>query len=193
MAARNTGGRKPASIRTLWAIAKSPELRLTDEDLHAVVYRETGKESMKKLSQGEINTVARVLQNMKDGVERDTKAKRIDEGGNAQTEKQRRKIYALCDELGWNDDPRRLAGFVKRVTQVDRVEWLTIAQCNKVIEGLKGILARQRKKEVMSNGCKEKAAHAAGKGRESTDQEETPRRRRSSAGQAEAQPQEVRP
>ena len=70
MAARNTGGRKPASIRTLWAIAKSPELGLTDEDLHAVVYRETGKESMKKLSQGEINTVARVLQNMKDGVER---------------------------------------------------------------------------------------------------------------------------
>lgn len=42
MAARNTGGRKPASIRTLWAIAKSPELGLTDEDLHAVVYRETG-------------------------------------------------------------------------------------------------------------------------------------------------------
>ena len=31
------------SIRTLWAIAKSPELGLTDEDLHGVVYRETGK------------------------------------------------------------------------------------------------------------------------------------------------------
>ena len=36
-------GRKQPSIRTLWAIAKSPELHLTDEDLHAVVYRETGK------------------------------------------------------------------------------------------------------------------------------------------------------
>ena len=33
--------RKPASIRTLWAIAKSPELHLSDEDLHAVVFRET--------------------------------------------------------------------------------------------------------------------------------------------------------
>lgn len=30
-------GRKQPSIRTLWAIAKSPELHLTDEDLHAVV------------------------------------------------------------------------------------------------------------------------------------------------------------
>ena len=44
-------GRKQPSIRTLWAIAKSPELHLTDEDLHAVVYRETGKESMKMLTQ----------------------------------------------------------------------------------------------------------------------------------------------
>ena len=50
--------RKPASIRTLWAIAKSPELHLSDEDLHAVVFRETGKESMKKLSQGDLVDLA---------------------------------------------------------------------------------------------------------------------------------------
>ena len=48
--AARRGGRKPASIRTLWAIAKSPELALSDDDLHAVVFRETGKESMKKLT-----------------------------------------------------------------------------------------------------------------------------------------------
>lgn len=35
-------GRKQPSIRTLWAIAKSPELHLTDEDLHAVVYLSRG-------------------------------------------------------------------------------------------------------------------------------------------------------
>jgi len=75
--------RKPASIRTLWAIAKSPELHLSDEDLHAVVFRETGKESMKKLSQGEINEVARVLQNMKDSVNRAAHTKRKDTGGAA--------------------------------------------------------------------------------------------------------------
>ena len=69
-------GRKQPSIRTLWAIAKSPELHLTDEDLHAVVYRETGKESMKMLTQGEVNTVARVLQNMKDSVSRSVRDKR---------------------------------------------------------------------------------------------------------------------
>ena len=57
MAAAKTGRKQP-SIRTLWAIAKSPELCLSEEDLHAVVYRETGKESMKKLTQGEINNLS---------------------------------------------------------------------------------------------------------------------------------------
>ena len=93
-------GRKQPSIRTLWAIAKSPELHLTDEDLHAVVYRETGKESMKMLTQGEVNTVARVLQNMKDSVSRSVRDKRTDTGGDIRTTAQRRKIYALCEALG---------------------------------------------------------------------------------------------
>ena len=147
MTAAARGGRKPASIRTLWAIAKSPELALSEEDLHAVVYRETGKESMKKLTQGEINTLARILQNMKDGVNRDTTSKRTDEGGDPRTEQQRRKIYALTETLGWNDDNRRVSGFAKRLTGVDRIEWLNIAQCGKVIEGLKAIVARERRKE----------------------------------------------
>lgn len=147
MATAARGGRKPASIRTLWAIAKSPELGLSDEDLHAVVYRETGKESMKKLTQGEINTLARILQNMKDGVQRDITSKRTDEGGDPRTTAQRRKIYTLTEALGWNDDNRRINGFVKRVTHVDRIEWLTITQCEKVIEGLKAILKREQQKK----------------------------------------------
>ena len=146
MAAARTGRKQP-SIRTLWAIAKSPELHMTDEDLHAVVYRETGKESIKALTQGQINEVARVLQNMKDGVSRSTRPKRTDEGGDARTVQQRRKIYALTAELGWNDDPRRIQGFVKRMTGFDRLEWLNVAQCEKVIEGLKAILKRQERKE----------------------------------------------
>ena len=145
MAART--GRKQPSIRTLWAIAKSPELHMTDEDLHALVYRETRKESIKALTQGQINEVARVLQNMKDGVSRSTRPKRTDEGGDARTVQQRRKIYALTESLGWNDNPQRIQGFVKRMTGVDRLEWLNVTQCEKVIEGLKAILKRQEGKE----------------------------------------------
>lgn len=146
MAAARTGRKQP-SIRTLWAIAKSPELHMTDEDLHAVVYRETGKESIKALTQGQINEVARVLQNMKDGVSRSTRPKRTDEGGDVRTVQQRRKIYALTEQLGWNNNPQRIQGFVKRITGVDRLEWLNVAQCEKVIEGLKAILKRQERKE----------------------------------------------
>ena len=120
---------------------------MTDEDLHAVVYRETGKESIKALTQGQINEVARVLQNMKDGVSRSTRPKRTDEGGDARTIQQRRKNYALTESLGWNDNPQRIQGFVKRMTGVDRLEWLNVAQCEKVIEGLKAILKRQERKE----------------------------------------------
>ena len=146
MAAARTGRKQP-SIRTLWAIAKSPELHMTDEDLHALVYRETGKESIKALTQGQISEVARVLQNMKDGVSRSTRPKRTDEGGDARTIQQRRKIYALTESLGWNDNPQRIQGFVKRMTGVDRLEWLNVTQCEKVIEGLKAILKRQERKE----------------------------------------------
>lgn len=144
MAAARTG-RKQSSIRTLWAIAKSPELRLTDEDLHAVVYRETGKESMRMLSQGEINTVARVLQNMKDGVRRQNGGKRTDEGGVPETAAQRRKIYTLCAELGWNRDEQRVSGMAKRMFGVERLEWLTPAQCAALIEALKSMAVRQRR------------------------------------------------
>ena len=140
-------GRKQPSIRTLWAIAKSAELGMTDDDLHALVFRETGKESIRALTQGQINEVARVLQNMKDGVSRSTRPKRTDEGGDARTIQQRRKIYALTESLGWNDNPQRIQGFVKRMTGVDRLEWLNVAQCEKVIEGLKAILKRQERKE----------------------------------------------
>lgn len=147
MAAARTGRKQP-SIRTLWAIAKSPELHLSGEDLHAVVYRETSKESMKQLTQGEINTVARVLQNMKDSVNGNARTKRTDTGGDARTVQQRRKIFALTEELGWNSDPRRIQGFAKRLTGVDRLEWLNVIQCEKVIEGLKAMVARQKRKEV---------------------------------------------
>lgn len=84
---------------------------------------------------------------MKDGVSRSTRPKRTDEGGDVRTVQQRRKIYALTEQLGWNDNPQRIQGFVKRMTGVDRLEWLNVAQCEKVIEGLKAILKRQERKE----------------------------------------------
>ena len=120
---------------------------MSEDDVHDLVYRETGKESLRKLTQGEINKVVRVLQNLKDGTQRPVAGKRTDEGGDPRTISQRRKIYQLCVELGWNNDPRRINAFVKRMTGVDRLEWLNPAQCEKVIEALKAMASRKRKEQ----------------------------------------------
>ncbi len=149
MAAARTGRKQP-SIRTLWAIAKSPELGMTDEDLHAVVYRETRKESMRKLTQGEINAVARVLQNMKDSVSRSSHAKRTDEGGNTGTVELRRKIYMLAQDLGWS--PAQVDGLAKRMFRVERQEWLDRRQCVKLTEALKAILERKEAADEAAEG-----------------------------------------
>lgn len=142
------------SIRAIWGLAKSPELMLEEEDLYSIITRETKKDSMRLLSQSEIDKVCRVLQNMKDEVSRAEKGKRTDTGGNAQTEKLRKKVYALTEELGWNDNNNRINGFVMKMFKVSRIEWLTYAQCSKLIEILKKMLDRQSE-EAIANGSKE--------------------------------------
>ena len=140
------GGRvRPhCSIRTIWGLAKSPELSLDEENLYAIILRETRKDSMKKLTQGEIDKVCRVLANMKDTLRSERgHDKRTDEGGNPQTENLRRKVYALTEELGWNNNNARINGFAKKMFQIDRIEWLSVPQMHKLIEALKKMVVRE--------------------------------------------------
>lgn len=142
-----------SSIRTIWGIAKSPELSLEEADLYALIERETGKQHMRELSQGQIDKVCRVLQQMKDsGAPAPKQGKRTDEGGNPQTVAQRRKIYKLTEELGWNDTPARLNGFILKMFKVSRIEWLTVSQCYKLIEALKKMLEREQEKKEGGDG-----------------------------------------
>lgn len=162
----NTSKSAPrASIRTIWGIAKSPELSLEETDLYALIERETGKQHMKELSQGQIDKVCRVLQQMKDGIRPPAPkpGRRTDEGGNPQTVAQRRKIYKLTGELGWNDNPARLNGFILKMFRVSRIEWLTVAQCYKLIEALKKMIEREQEKEADGDSKKE-TAHSTGEG-----------------------------
>ena len=117
---------------------------MTDEDLHALVYRETGKESIKTLTQGQIREVARVLQNMKDSAAQSSRAKRTDEDGNPETAALRRKIFVLMKELGWS--PAQVDGLAKRMFRVERQEWLDRRQCVKLAEALKAMAARKEAK-----------------------------------------------
>ena len=134
------------TIKTIWGIAKSPELLLSDEDLYSIIYRETGKDSMRKLGQEEINKVCSALSNLKDSAKGSTG--RTDTGGNKRTKAQRQKIYRLTEELGWNNNNARINGFVKKMFNVERLEWLGNDQCNSIIEMLKSMVERGKKSEV---------------------------------------------
>lgn len=111
------------------------------EELHLVVQAQTGKDSLKELTEPERRRVAYVLGQMKESAS--GKRKRpVGMTGNA-TDNQRRKIYMLTKELGWDDNPKRLSGFIRRMFKVERVEWLNYEQCSNLIEALKKMIERQ--------------------------------------------------
>lgn len=129
------------SIKVIWGLAKSPELSFSDEELHLLIQARTGKESMKKLTKHEISQMIGVLQNMKDSVNKKGRARKST--GNAGTENQRKKVYKLAEELGW-DKPSRVNGMCKCMFNVSAVEWLNYQQCSKLIEALKKMAERQQ-------------------------------------------------
>ena len=51
------------TIKTLWGLAKSKELGLTEEELHLLVARETGKDSIRELNRSELSHVCHSLKN----------------------------------------------------------------------------------------------------------------------------------
>ena len=139
------GYRQPENtIRRIWAIAKSPELALAEDDLYSIIYQETGKQHMRELTKAEIVQVCETLQRRKDAVLRQRRGRRYSDNGTPFTAKQRCKIYALTKVLGWDKQPERLKGYVRKRFGVDSVEWLGYEDCIKVIEALKAMIAREK-------------------------------------------------
>ena len=129
------------TLRTIWGIAKSPELNLSSEDLHAIVTVQTGKDSMRKLTKKEIARVAYVLGQMKDSAK----------GGRTAhvrtpsvTDNQMKKLRRLCGDAGWED--KRLNGLARHMFQVETVQWLNYQQMSKLIEAVKAITKREAAK-----------------------------------------------
>ena len=82
------GNTSQPSIKRVWGIAKSPELKLTDEELHLLVQAHTGKDSIKALNKRELQTVIRVLGNMKDSAKKSERGRKRYSGSEV-TENQR--------------------------------------------------------------------------------------------------------
>lgn len=135
-------GKATTGIRTIWGLAKCDELRMSDEELHMVVMAQTGKASIRKLTQKEISHVIYVLMQMKDSSRRGREARMQMCDGT--TQNQRRKVYKLMQELGWNE--KRINGMCRRMFKIDRLEWLDYKQISDLIESLKAMIARQEEK-----------------------------------------------
>lgn len=136
------GQKHEPTVRTIWGLAKSEELRITDEELHLVVMAQTGKESIRQLTQKEISRVVYVLLQMKDSSRRGREARMPLCDGT--TQNQRRKVYKLMQTLGWNE--KRINGMCRRMFRIDRLEWLNYKQISDLIEALKAMIARQEEK-----------------------------------------------
>lgn len=118
-------------IKKIWATASS--MRMEKDDLYAVLQRETGKDSMRKCTEKELERVLLSLNSIK-GFDNFR--------GNRATKRQLWKIGQLEQQLGWQDNPQRLQGFIKKYYRVDHVDWLTSAQAWRLIESLKKLVEK---------------------------------------------------
>ncbi|ABR46623.1 hypothetical protein Amet_4387 [Alkaliphilus metalliredigens QYMF] len=130
-------------IKKIWATAR--EIGLEKEDLYTIIYRESKKESMKQLTKAQANKVIDAMVRPK----KKKKQKRTDDGGRSSTKAQRQTIYRMTEELGWNNDNDRINGFVKKMFEVERLEWLDGYGCSRLIEILKKMIKRIEVEKVV--------------------------------------------
>ena len=123
-----------AQLRHLWASAK--ELGMDSDQVHALVQTVTGQEHISQLTEEQATRVI------------DTLAGRKTKLPSGVSKKQLWRIRDLAKQLGWADNPKRLLGFVKRQTGIERLEWLSASDARRVHEGLKVLLAREQGKQA---------------------------------------------
>ena len=109
----------PQQMRCIYALARGGGI--SNEDLHAVVFATTGKDSMKLLTSADAKQVI-----------------------NRPTKEQVAKIYALAAKLGWADDPKRLRAFLEKRFGASHPTFLDDKHARNCIEAMKAMLAGGR-------------------------------------------------
>lgn len=94
----------PQQMRCIYALARGGGI--SNDDLHAVVFTTTGKDSIKLLTSADAK---QVIDRLKRLTGQETTAPH-----NRPTKEQVAKIYALAAKLGWADDPKRLRAFLEK-------------------------------------------------------------------------------
>jgi len=129
------------------------QLAIDDGDYRRILMRLTGKESSARMTMTERHAVIRELKRLgfvaRPGV--GAKVEKLHDGEDLVARKIRACWLDLRDAGILRDSSERaLRAFVKRMTGKEVLKWLTPEEANRVIEALKGMLARGKKEEVES-------------------------------------------
>jgi hypothetical protein len=116
-------------IRKIWACAA--EMGFDEDDVHEFVRLVSGVKSLKDLTKGEAATVI------------DEMERRLGRLPSRITSRQLWEIRRLERRLGWQEEPERLRGFLKKYAGVEDLRWLPYEKAQAVIEGLKNLAERQ--------------------------------------------------
>lgn len=127
-----------AQIRKIFKLTK--ERALDNDTLHSYIYSITTKSSIKELT---IIEAIKIIDGLEDN-------KSVSE--NMASYKQLKFIKSLAVQLGWTDENKRadenlLNSFIKKHYNVDSVKWLDKKIASKVIEGMKVLLKKDKKKK----------------------------------------------
>lgn len=124
--------------KVIWGMAK--DLGMEKEDVYTLLYRETAKENMTDCTERELSRVIQAMILIKE--------KRTNRPGKI-TGRQRYKIKELERALGWDNDEKRLQGFIKKYYHVDRMDWLSVADASNLIESLKKLTDKEEMAEAV--------------------------------------------
>lgn len=118
-------------MKRLWAVGR--EYGLSNDDMHELSRSELDREHISTLSEREARFLIDRIQGKN--------AVRPAPCGMASNE-QKKYIRDLAQKLGWDENPARLHGFIKKYAKTDSIDWLTMYQASKIIEGLKKMAER---------------------------------------------------
>ena len=128
-------------IRKIYATAK--ELDIDKDLLHTISINTTGVESIALLTNSQAIKLIDELEYKKTGIRKESTYR-----SNRATDDQIYKIKTLESALGWEENPKRLKGFMKKYSRVDEIKWLTFEAASNLIEALKKVEEREHKKTL---------------------------------------------
>lgn len=112
---------------------KSSEEDKKNSELYIIIRTQTGKDGISLCSDSELLKVLDYLKLIE-------QHKNVVTDSGMITESQKWKINYLVKQLGWQDNPKRLEGFIFKQTGIKKIQWLTKANATKVITGLEEYL-----------------------------------------------------